>query len=148
MRLHEILSVKGTAVHSIPPDATLQDVVRTLIEHRIGALIVLGPPADGKDVLLGIISERDILRACMIGNRPLGEVRVAEVMTTALVTGTPDDEVESVMGLMTSRRIRHLPVLVEGCLAGIISIGDVVKAQHDRLIMENQFMQDYIGRPR
>jgi CBS domain-containing protein len=75
-------------------------------------------------------------------------VRVAEAMTANLVTGTPDDEVESVMGLMTSRRIRHLPILVEGRLAGIISIGDVVKAQHDRLIMENQFMQDYIGRPR
>ena len=148
MRLHEILSVKGSTVHSISPDATLQDVVRTLTEHRIGALVVLGPPVDGKDALLGIISERDILRACMIGNRPLAEVRVAEAMTTMLVTGTPDDEVEAVMGLMTSRRIRHLPVLVDGCLAGIVSIGDVVKMLHDRLVMENQFMQDYIGRPR
>ena len=64
------------------------------------------------------------------------------------MTGTPDDEVEQVMGLMTTRRIRHLPVLFEGRLAGMISIGDVVKAQHDRLAMENQFMKDYIGRPR
>jgi len=95
---------------------------------------------------VGIISERDILHSCVAGSRPLAEVLVAEAMSTTLITGTPDDEVESVMGLMTTRRIRHLPVLSEGRLAGIISIGDVVKAQHDRLAMENRFMKDYIGK--
>jgi CBS domain-containing protein len=146
MKVQEILSVKGSTVHSISPEANLQDVVRTLVEHGIGSLVVCRPGAAGKDEPAGIVTERDILHACVGGSRPLAEVRVSEVMSTALVTGTPDDEVELVMGLMTTRRIRHLPVLSEGRLAGIISIGDVVKAQHDWLAMENRFMKDYIGR--
>ena len=69
-------------------------------------------------------------------------------MTRDVITATPDDDVEAVMGLMTSRRIRHLPVLVENRLSGIISIGDVVKSHWNRLVMENQYMKDYIERPR
>jgi CBS domain-containing protein len=148
MKLHEILSVKGSAVHCISPEATLQDVVKTLVEHRIGSLVVCRSDSPAKDDLLGIITERDILYACADGSRGLVDVKAAEAMSTTLATATPDDEVEEVMGLMTTRRIRHLPVLVEGRLAGIISIGDVVKAQHDRLAMENRFMKDYIGGPR
>jgi CBS domain-containing protein len=146
MKLLDILSAKGRTVHSISPQASLQDLVRSLIEHRIGALVVLDSNASGKEALVGIISERDILHACIAGSRPLNDVSVAEAMTTTVVTGTPEDEVEHVMGLMTARRIRHLPVLAEEGLVGIISIGDVVKAQHDRLAMENQFMKDYIRR--
>lgn len=148
MKLQEILSAKGSNVHSIAPEATLQDVVRTLVEQRIGSLVVCRPDAGGKEELVGIITERDILYACVAGGRPLAEVTVAEVMPTAVVTGGPDDEVEQVMGLMTTRRIRHLPVLYEGRLVGMISIGDVVKAQHDRLALENRFMKDYIGSQR
>ena len=148
MKLHEILSAKGSTVHSISPEATLQDAVRALVEHRIGSLVVCRPDAAGKDELLGIITERDILHACVAGSRPLVEVKVVEAMSSSLVTGAPDDEVEAVMGLMTTRRIRHLPVVCEGRLAGMISIGDVVKAQHDRLAMENRFMKDYIGSQR
>ena len=146
MKLQEILSAKGSVVHSISPDATLQDVVTSLLEHRIGALVVCRSGA-GNEEPMGIITERDILRYCVAGAQPLAEVKVSEAMTARLITGTPDDDVESVMGLMTTHRIRHLPVLVEGRLAGIISIGDVVKAQHDRLAMENRFMKDYIGSP-
>jgi CBS domain-containing protein len=69
---------------------------------------------------------------------------VADVMSTNLITGVPGDAIENVMGLMTTKRIRHLPVVAEGRLIGIISIGDVVKAQHDHLAMENRFMKDYI----
>jgi CBS domain-containing protein len=148
MKLRDILGVKGSTVRSISPEATLQDVVRALVEHRIGSLVVCRTDAASNEELVGIITERDILHSCVAGSRPLGEVTVAEAMSTALVTGTPDDEVEVVMGLMTTRRIRHLPVLHEGRLAGMISIGDVVKAQHDNLAMENQFMKDYIDGPR
>jgi CBS domain-containing protein len=148
MKLQDILNAKGSTVHSISPEASLQDVVKTLIERRVGSLLVFGSSSDENVELIGIITERDILHACAAGSRPLTEVRVAEAMSKTLVTGTPDDEVEEVMGLMTTRRIRHLPVLLEGRLAGMISIGDVVKAQHDSLAMENQFMKDYIGRQR
>ena len=135
------------AVHSIrprPPCKTWSERWSSIASVR------RSPPMDaaGKDELVGIITERDILHACGAGRRPLAEVKVAEAMSTTLVTGAPDDEVESIMGLMTTHRIRHLPVLVEGRLAGMISIGDVVKAQHDRLAMENRFMKDYIGSQR
>jgi CBS domain-containing protein len=146
MKLQEILLAKGSTVYSISPEATLQDVVGTLVERRVGSLLVFRPNASGEDEPVGIITERDILHACAAGNRALGDVKVSDAMTTTLVTGSPDDEVEMVMGLMTTHRIRHLPVLCEGRLAGMISIGDVVKAQHDRLAMENRFMKDYIQR--
>jgi CBS domain-containing protein len=148
MKLQDILTIKGSKVYTITPEATLQDVVRTLVEHRIGALIVCLASAEGKEELLGIVTERDILYACTVGSKPLDEVSVSEAMSRGILTAKPDDEVEAVMGLMTTRRIRHLPVLCDGRLAGIISIGDVVKAQHDRLAMENRFMKDYIGSQR
>ena len=148
MKLQEILNTKGNAVHCISPKVTLQDVVGSLLEHRVGSLIVSESDNADKVEILGIITERDILHACTAGNRSLTEAPVDEAMSSTVVTGTPDDEVEEVMGLMTTRRIRHLPVLSEGRLVGIISIGDVVKAQHDRLAMENQFMKDYIERQR
>lgn len=148
MKLQEILDLKGSTVHTISTEATLQDVVNTLIERRIGALVVCRSDAAGNVTLAGIISERDILHACVPGKKLLAEVSVIEAMTTALVTGTPEDEVEQVMGLMTTRRIRHLPILANGRLAGMISIGDVVKAQHDSLALENRFMKDYISNPR
>jgi CBS domain-containing protein len=148
MKLHEILSAKGNRVCSISPDASLQDVVERLLEHRIGSLVVLELDGRGNQVLVGIVTEHDILRACSPGSRSLREIRVFEMMSKPLITAAPDDEVEQVMGLMTTRRIRHLPVLQEGVLAGIISIGDVVKAQHDQLALENKFMKDYIGTPR
>jgi CBS domain-containing protein len=148
MTLQDILNVKGSAVYTISPDATLQDVVDTLVRHRIGALVVSESDREGRVTLLGIVSERDILYACLPEKRRLAEVRVSEVMTTKLITGLPGDEVEDVMGVMTTRRIRHLPVLGDGRLAGMISIGDVVKAQHDSLALENRFMKDYISNPR
>lgn len=146
MKLQDILKAKGGTVHYISPEATLQDVVGRLLEHHVGSLIVSEADEAEQVKILGIVTERDILHACMAGNRPLVEVCVTEAMSTTVVTGTPDDEVNDVMGLMTTRRIRHLPVLREGRLVGMISIGDVVKAQHDRLAMENRFMKDYIGR--
>lgn len=148
MKLQDILAVKGSTVHSISPEATLQEVVQTLVEHRIGSLLVYQEDADGKVTLKGIITERDILYTCLPDRKPLSEVRVFEAMTQPVITGLPNDEVEEVMGLMTARRIRHLPVLAEGRLAGMISIGDVVKAQHDSLALENRFMRDYISNQR
>ena len=148
MNLQEILGVKGSVVHTISPDTTLQDVVTTLIEHRVGSLLVRRPDAEGQEGLLGIITERDILYASVAGSRPLAEVKACEAMSANLITGTPEDDLEAVMGLMTTHRIRHLPVLCGGRLVGIVSIGDVVKAHHDRLAMENRFMKDYIGNQR
>jgi CBS domain-containing protein len=142
--LHEILKAKGTRVYSVEPDAFLQEAVRQLTEHNVGALLVCQRDATTGEQLLGIITERDVLHVCARGPLSLSEIRVREVMSAKLVTGTPEDSIEDTMGLLTQRRIRHLPILSEGRLVGIVSIGDVVKAQHDRLAMENQFMKNYI----
>lgn len=142
MTLQDILKQKGSKVHWIEPEAPVTAAVERLIQHNIGSLIVQKPEGEGPP--LGIVTERDILHACTSQAYACGEVKVADIMTSNLVTAAPDDAVEKIMGLMTRRRIRHLPVLSEGKLVGMVSIGDVVKAQHDHLAIENQFMKDYI----
>lgn len=145
MTLRDILSAKGSHVYTIRPDASLEEVVRELVAHNIGALLVCARDCPGGERVVGIVTERDILHVCASGRCELSQVRASEVMTTELITASPDDAVEAVMGWMTNNRVRHLPVLAEGRLVGIVSIGDVVKTQHDRLAMENQFMRNYIA---
>lgn len=139
MKLQAILHVKGTEVYSISPRANLEDVVEKLVDCKCGSLIV---GEDGE--LIGIITERDILRACAVKPDSLLETPVADHMTTDVITGSLEDEVEDIMGLMTKNRIRHLPILENGRLAGVISIGDVVKAQHDALTIENHYLKEYL----
>lgn len=166
MTLQDILRTKGSAVQRIGPDATLDEVVRQLVHHNIGSLVVCDDRATERSVaagneetecgeapdaacgpsgaMLGIITERDILRACAESPLPLDQQRVAERMTAQPVTGSPQDSVSDTMGLMTRRRIRHLPIVEDGRLCGLISIGDVVKAQHDNMVMENHYLKSYI----
>ncbi len=144
MTLQDILGVKGHSVFRIDSQATLAVAARTLVDHKVGSLLVFQPDDAAAERLAGIITERDILYACAADHYPLATTKVAEIMTTELITCSPSDAVETVMGLMTSKRIRHLPVLSEGKLLGIISIGDIVKAQHKRLSEDNRFMKDYI----
>jgi CBS domain-containing protein len=122
----------------------LDEVAQTLVEHRIGSLLVARQAPSGTQELLGIVTERDILYHCAKSNLPLAAVEVTSVMSSPLTTAAPTDSIDLAMGLMTTKRIRHLPVLLEGRLIGVISIGDLVKAQHDHLAMENKFMKDYI----
>jgi CBS domain-containing protein len=142
MLLQEILRHKGSNVHTIHPDATLDDVVQTLVRNNCGSLIVTA--GDATAPMLGIITERDILRACAGRVAPLDQMHVREAMTENLTVGSPSDSVEVTMGTMTNHRIRHLPVVEEGKLVGIVSIGDIVKAQHDNLTMENHYLKTYI----
>jgi CBS domain-containing protein len=143
MSLEVILQHKGFRVLSIAPDATLADVVQKLVKNNCGSLVVC--EKDDCAHMLGIITERDILRACAEHERPLDKLRVEEVMTRNLATCLPQDTVQDAMGIMTDRRIRHLPVVdVDGKLLGIVSIGDLVKHQHDQLTMENHYLKSYI----
>jgi CBS domain-containing protein len=143
MTLQEILNAKGTLVHKIAPDQTLADVVRRLTEQRVGSLIVCEP--EREDRMVGIITERDVLRAISAGPVVLDQLKVRDYMTRKPITGSPLDEVAEVMGLMTNRRIRHLPVMDGQHLVGIISIGDVVKAQYDQMVMENHYLKSYLN---
>jgi CBS domain-containing protein len=143
--IQDILNRKGTVVHAVSPGTRLDEVARTLVERRIGSLLVTRQGPSGEPELLGIVTERDILYHTAKSNLPLAEVEVTTVMSSPLITALPTDSIDQVMGLMTNKRIRHVPVVCEGRLIGLVSIGDLVKAQHDRLAMENKFMKDYIS---
>jgi signal-transduction protein with cAMP-binding, CBS, and nucleotidyltransferase domain len=142
MNLRDILRAKGHVVHTIGSSATLDDVVQKLVHNNCGSLVVRDVEPAGP--MLGIITERDILRVCATHKAPLAALKVADVMTAEMTVGSPNDSVEDTMGLMTQRRIRHLPVVEHGQLLGLVSIGDVVKTQHDRLTMENHYLKNYI----
>lgn len=122
-KVQDILRIKGEQVWSIPPETSVLDALQALAEKRVGALLVL---EDGQ--IAGIVSERDFVRRIAVEktcelNRP-----VREVMTKDVVTITPGEDIEDCMELMTEKHIRHLPVVEEGSLVGLVSIGDVVKA--------------------
>ena len=150
MKIRSILDRKGGSVVTVGPDVTVHEAIRRLNENRIGALVVT---TEG-GAIAGIITERDILRECGERCVRLREVSpphdagcpalVADIMTNDVVTGGPDDELISVMAVMTRRRIRHLPVMDAGKLAGIISIGDVVNAFVEEAEFENQQLKGYI----
>ena len=140
MKIREILAVKGAHVHTIEPDRSILDVVALLVEHGIGALLV----RDVDDAVAGIISERDVLRVCRDRSGALGAIRVADVMTRDLIVCVPDDDVDYAMGIVTKNRVRHLPVMDGGRVAGMISIGDLVKARLDAAEYENRYLREYI----
>jgi CBS domain-containing protein len=139
MKLSDILFDKGRIVLTISPSASLDDVVQKLVEHNCGSLVV----CEGAN-MVGIITERDILRACAARRAPLEKLTVGDHMTPEPITAEFTDEVSRVMGLMTKHRIRHMPIVEDGRLAGIVSIGDLVKAQHDQLTVENHYLKTYI----
>ncbi|MBI5293823.1 MAG: CBS domain-containing protein [Chloroflexi bacterium] len=126
MKISTVLATKGATVFTVRADATLSRAVTLLVEHNIGALVVMNEQAR----LTGIISERDVVRALAGGENALAQ-RVGDVMTAAVIVASPQDDLRSVMNTMTQKRIRHLPVLEQDQLVGIVSIGDMVKAQLD-----------------
>jgi CBS domain-containing protein len=141
MNVQSIIGAKGTDVATIARTASLHVAIRLLGEHGIGALVV---SADGHSID-GIISERDIVRAAAAG-APALDADVGSIMSTDVVTCALGDGVDLLMGLMTERRIRHLPVADdEQHLVGIVSIGDVVKARLAQLELENRALSDYIS---
>ena len=143
MKVRTILDTKGRHVVTIRPDASVSTAVHRLVLERIGALVV---SEDGHKVA-GIISERDIIQS-LAKSRPdllTSGRRVAELMEHNVITCTPDDTVQQVMAEMTRRRVRHLPVIDNGELVGIISIGDVVKHRLGELEEEAGAMREYIS---
>ena len=135
----DILDAKGTDVLGIEGSATVPEAVAKMVEANIGALLVYESGA-----LAGIVTERDYLRRVAVEGRDERTTPVREIMGRELVYVGPEATVDECMAVMTERRIRHLPVLEEGRLAGIISIGDLVKAQHDELSRENHYLKSYI----
>ncbi|BCB19363.1 MULTISPECIES: CBS domain-containing protein [Bosea] len=141
MNVEQLLSGKGHDVISVQPHRTLAEAIRTLSEKRIGAVVVMG--ADG--ALVGILSERDIIRA--LGELGAGalESAVSRSMTSKVVTCRPQTSVDELMEIMTTGRFRHVPVVENGRVTGLVSIGDVVKHRVAAIEAESQAMRDYIA---
>ena len=139
MKLRDILRTKGSDVIQIDPDRSVLDAVRVLTEHRIGALVVT---SDGE--IVGVVSERDIMNLIAGEAGPLADTRVSDIMTTDVIVAVPDDDLDYVMNIMTNNKIRHLPIVDDGGLAGIVSIGDVVNEVRRSVESENRHLKDYI----
>ncbi|MDH3594592.1 MAG: CBS domain-containing protein [Rhodospirillales bacterium] len=140
MKVLDMLSKKGNEVATIRPDATINTAVRRLKLEGIGALVV---SADDSGID-GIISERDIVRGLPEHGADLLSMKVSELMTSSVKTCSPDDKIQDIMSEMTRRRFRHMPVISDGKLCGIISIGDVVKNRLEELQTETHVLRDYI----
>ncbi len=139
MYVKDILGGKGDEVFTVRRDTTVVELTKVLVSRRIGAAVV----ADG-DTVIGVVSERDIVHCIAELGSSAADCAVADVMTTDVQTVSPDTTIDEVMGLMTRRRIRHLPVLEDGNLAGIVSIGDVVKNRIASVEREASQLRDYI----
>ncbi|MFS8137928.1 MAG: CBS domain-containing protein [Thermomonas sp.] len=138
--VRQLLETKSPDVHSIGPDAPVIDAIRLMAERRIGALLVM----DGTN-LAGILSERDYARKIVLQGRSSKDTPVRDIMTTPVVSVGPHDTAEQCMQLMTDSRIRHLPVLENQQVVGVVSIGDLVKAVIEAQRQELDHLQRYIA---
>ncbi|KOX22397.1 histidine kinase [Saccharothrix sp. NRRL B-16348] len=139
MRIADVLRNKGSAVATVESRASVAELVAALAEHNVGAMVVLGPEG-----IAGIVSERDVVRKLHDRGGELLAAPVAEIMTSEVLTCTPRDSVDSLTVLMTERRIRHVPVVDDGELVGIVSIGDVVKSRINQLQEDHDQLTAYI----
>lgn len=135
----DILAYKGTEVHSVTPDATVLSAVEEMCEKHVGALLVCSA-----GIPLGVFSERDLMKRVILARRDPGETRVSEVMTTGVVCVAPATTAREAMAIMTDRRCRHLPVFAGGRVAGILSIGDLVRWASQEQAFEIQLLTDYV----
>jgi CBS domain-containing protein len=143
MRIADVLRNKGTSVATITPETSVAGLLTELTVHNIGAMVVVSP-----DGLVGIVSERDVVRKLHEMGPDILRRPVSDIMTTLVATCGPNDSVDSLSALMTEKRVRHIPVVVDGRLAGIVSIGDVVKTRLEELEATQQQLQAYITQGR
>ena len=137
MRVRDIIKRKGGAVVTLPPTATIKELVDLLTGHRIGAVVV-----EDELGLAGIVSEKDVVRFVSEAGNPGSAI--STIMTTTVTTCHPEDDVRDLAAVMTVKRVRHLPVLEDGRLIAIVSIGDVVKARLDDLDAERDHLESFV----
>jgi CBS domain-containing protein len=138
-RLAEILEDKGGEVLKIDAEASVFEAVERMVERNVGSLLV----TEGGEIT-GIVTERDYLRRVTLEGREERETPVREIMSSPLIVVTPDTTIDQCMALMTDRRIRHLPVVEDGTVVGLVSIGDLVKFQSRQQTFEIQYLTQYI----
>lgn len=140
MTIKDILRSKGSRVITGTASATIFQAVNKMVENRVGALVIV----DEDNSPVGIFTERDVLRQVDSQCDKLTTILVGDVMTKDLIIGIPDDDVDAILEIMTKHRMRHLPVLDEGKLVGIVSIGDIAKVKLTHTAFEVRHMRDYI----
>lgn len=139
LRIKNVLGAKGSAIFSVGPDDPVLEAIRLMAEHHVGALLVMR----GSE-LAGIVSERDYARKVVLLGRSSAETPTWQIMTSPVVTVTPEDSVNSCLALMTERRIRHLPVVVGNSVLGVVSIGDLVKGVIDEQRLQIEDLERFI----
>lgn len=140
MLVKDILSKKGNKVYTITADHTVKDAVEMLAKYNVGALVVVDEKGDPE----GILSERDVIRLLSRSYHDIGTVKVSEIMTRNVIVCEKEDDVEYVEKVMVEKRIRHIPVIENNRLAGIISIGDVMKSLLKDSQLEIKYLRDYV----
>ncbi len=140
MRINEVLRRKGSTVATVQPQASVTDLIEILASQGIGSVVV----SEAGDDVAGIVSERDVVRGLRESGADLLGQPVSSIMTVGVHTCTPEDDLEQLARTMTEHRIRHLPVLVDGRLRGIVSIGDIVKHRIDELQGERDQLVGYL----
>ena len=140
MHVSDILKSKGSDVVTKGPDDTLLAIARLLSAKSIGAILI----CDGRGLVVGIISERDIINAVAVNGERALDMLARDVMTREVISCTTDDIITGVMKTMTTRRVRHVPVIEDGVLKGMVSIGDIVKNRLDETELEARVLRDYV----
>jgi CBS domain-containing protein len=139
VRIADVLKNKGSGVLTVAPDMTVSDLLAVLATRNIGAMVVVDPHGP-----VGIVSERDVVRKLHEVGVGLLDRPISDIMTAHMITCTPADSVDSLSALMTTNRVRHVPVMEDGRLAGIVSIGDVVKTRMEELQVQQEHLEAYI----
>lgn len=140
MQLKEILKTKGGQPVTVPSTATVAGAIRAMKEFRVGSVIV--PNADGSPA--GIFTERDVLNLCADGLTDFARMSIRPYMTCDMTTGKLDETISEALSVMTAKRFRHLPVIEENKMVGVVSIGDLVKAKLEETAMEAKVLREYI----
>ena len=142
MKVSDLLKSKGSGVYTIESHSTMAETLKRMIENKVGSLVVI----DAVHSPVGIITERDILRILESKlNTEWRKTAVGDLMTKDILIGVPSDDVDYIMALMTENRFRHVPIMSDGKLVGLISIGDIVKSMLKDIKAENHYLSDYIA---
>jgi CBS domain-containing protein len=141
VRIADLLRHKGSEVATVPPGISVAGLLEDLARHNVGAMVV----CDEAGAVVGIVSERDVVRRLDERGAELLHAPVSDIMTTSVVTCEPGENVDSLAATMTERRIRHMPVVTDGRLVGIVSIGDVVRSRIEQLESDREQLESYIA---
>lgn len=140
MKVKDILAAKGADVVTVNEEATAYEALATIIENKVGSLLVL----DSKGAIVGIVTPLDLLKQSYTACEKIHETKVKAIMTRELIIAEPEDDLNYIQVIITENRIRHLPIIENNKLAGIVSIGDIVKTQLKEMDVENRYLREYI----